>query len=204
MAGDFLPEGELELRVKPALRYGGDGLDQLFLGGPLQPGDRVGAGRVGVAPAQQGVIDRYLSKSPATPTSFPLHAYVLVSYPERPPSKLHARWKGPMLVVAVQGNTYDVQDLITQEIQQVHLDRLLPYRHDSRDSDLSVAAMDNEPFLVDAVLAHRGSWRTRTKMEFKIRWLGYPPSEDSWESYSHVKSLAALAKYMDDNDYSFK
>lgn len=152
---------------------------------------------------QQGQITKYLDKSPPSPTTYPLHSYVLVSYPDRPPSKLHPKWRGPMLVVAVDGNIYDVEDIVTQEVQQVHIDRLKPYVHDIFDTDLDVATLDNELHIVDFIVAHRGSFHRRTKMKFKVRWRGHTADHDTWEPYKNVKNLEALGQYMTANNYTF-
>ena len=63
------------------------------------------------------VADR-LAATLEHPTVFHVGDYVLLSYPERPPSKL-----SPM-VVAVNGNTYDLQDLCTLRVEQFDISRL--------------------------------------------------------------------------------
>jgi hypothetical protein len=63
---------------------------------------------------QEKVVARRLKDSPATPTTFQVGDYVLVSYPNRPPSKLAPRWRGPMVIVEQIGsNSYSCQDLTT-------------------------------------------------------------------------------------------
>ena len=108
-----------------------------------------------------------------------------------------------MLVLDYIDNTYEIQDLVTQEIQKVHVDRLKAYHHDLVDSDLDVATLDDELYIVDQILEHSGSWSARTKMKFKVRWRDYGTDADTWEPYSHVKNLEALKFYMHENDHSF-
>ena len=47
---------------------------------------------------QDKVISERLSKSLENPTTFEVGDLVLVSYPERPPDKLTAVWRGPLVV----------------------------------------------------------------------------------------------------------
>ena len=91
-----------------------------------------------------------------------------------------------------------------QEIQQVHVERLKPYIHDLIDSDLDVATLDNELYVVDFIVAHRRSFNRRSKMQFKVRWQGHSSDSDTWEPYKNVKTLEALGTYMSENNYKFK
>ena len=64
---------------------------------------------------------------------------------------------------------------------------------------------DRQEYLVDKIVAHRlmndyNGDRNRTSYEFKIRWLGYTPSDDTWLPWKCISQLAALDKYLLNND----
>jgi len=148
---------------------------------------------------QDEVVRGYLAQSPAEPTEFAVGDMVLVSYPERAPTKLHPRWFGPVKVVKIEGHRYVCEDLRTKLPREYNIERLKKYVHDPARDDLSVAAVDLEEFVVDSIVAHRGSPKKKSKMEFLVRWQGYGPEADTWEPYKNVKELAALDEYARDH-----
>jgi hypothetical protein len=141
-----------------------------------------------------------LSKSPADPTTFAVGDYVLVSYPERPPDKLTPKWRGPMLVVEIKNQTYYCQDLLTQKVIPFFMDRLQPYKSDltygnNDDEQLTphaIAATDQDTFIVDSIVDHRGNPKNKNSLLFRVRWAGYEPSEDTWEPYKNLRNVKAL------------
>ena len=147
---------------------------------------------------QAGKIAKYLAKSPEHPTKFDVGDYVLVSYPDRTPSKLHPRWRGPLCVVSVQSNLYQCQDLTTQKLLSFDVSRLKKFKSredDTLDDMRELASIDNMEYQVEAIVDHAGSPRNKSRMTFRVRWKGYEPEEDTWESYSRVKDCEALDVY---------
>jgi hypothetical protein len=57
-----------------------------------------------------------------------------------------------------------------------------------------IAATDNDEYVVEAIIAHKG--KTKRNLTFRVRWTGYPPSQDSWLRYRDVKDLEALDVYV--------
>ncbi len=147
---------------------------------------------------QDKVVAKYLRKSPRTPLSFEEGDHVLVSYPDRPPSKLTPRWKGPMVIVrAVQGSQYDCQDLVSHKIVTLPISRLKPFKLDLTKDPADIAARDTQEWTVESIVDHvsgpkRRDWR------FRVRWLGFEPSQDSWMTYEEAKELSALQTYLVD------
>ena len=70
------------------------------------------------------------------------------------------------------------------------------YVSDPERDDLSVASVDRREYVVEKIVAHRGSPKKKSKMTFRVHWEGWPDSEDTWEPYSTVKDLAALDVYV--------
>ena len=145
---------------------------------------------------QDQVVADYLAKSPENPTTFPVGSLVLVSYPERPPTKLHPRWQGPFEVDRVDGNRYSCKELRTGSVKVFDVTRLKQYVVDPSRDNLAVSAVDAEEYVVDKIVAHRGPPKRKSRMTFKVRWQGYSEVDDTWEPYSVVKDLAALDEYI--------
>ena len=51
-------------------------------------------------------------------------------------------------------------------------------------------------FLIEDILSHKGNWKRKQSLEFKVRWAGYGPKEDTWESYSTLRDSEVLHKYL--------
>ena len=130
---------------------------------------------------------------------------MLVSYTNRPPSKLTARWRGPLLVIAKEGNTYDCQDLCTLRIQHMDISRLKLFQTGiSKEEMKELAARDSDEFVVESIVDHRSKGFGNKKLlksdlEFKVRWLGYDECDDSCIPYSDAKDLEALDLYLQDH-----
>jgi chromodomain-containing protein len=128
--------------------------------------------------------------------------FVLVSYPSRPPSKLTPMWRGPMLILEKNNNTYLCQDLLTHTSLEFDVSRLvlwnekaLPFSERER-LRIEAALRDREEYVVETIMDHKGSPSKRSTMKFRVRWLGYGESDDSWLPWSEVKDLAALDAYL--------
>jgi hypothetical protein len=145
---------------------------------------------------------KYLSKSPDTPTSFAVGSLVLMTYPDRPPTKLHSRFFGPYTVIAVDGNDYTIKHLLSNKELQVHLERLKLYVQDPAIPNKEVSTFDDLTWQVESIVAHRGSPRSKSKMLFKVRWSGFDESNDTWESYSNVKQLEPFQLYKEQHNLS--
>jgi len=154
---------------------------------------------------QDDVVDKRLARAPDAPTTFAVGDYVLVTYPNRPPTKLTPRWRGPMIIVEVRSAAvYVCQDLCTLKCKELHVSRLKLYDMRTTDDATSVAAADQSEWMVDSIVAHRfvdGYQRKRGRRpgknayEFLVRWLGFDASEDTWLPYKEVCDLEALDVY---------
>jgi hypothetical protein len=131
-------------------------------------------------------------------TVFETGSYVLLEPAAgKPKNRLHSRRLGPFLVLGHTDNTYSLQNLISKKEFKVNIHRMYPFHFDpDRVNPQDVAAHDDEEFLVESVLAHRGNLSKKTTLEFQIRWLGYSPSDDTWEPWKNVMHLDKLHDYL--------
>ena len=145
--------------------------------------------------------DHHMASTDGTPiTEYPLNSYVLVSYNVRPPDKFTTRWQGPMQVINRQGSVYTVQNLITKKAEDVHISRLAPFRYSPKHTDPKKIAMhDEQEFLIETILSHRGSRHHKTKMEFLVKWTGFADTENSWEPWKALRDTDALHDYLRNN-----
>jgi len=145
---------------------------------------------------------KHLSETNEAPTDFPVNSFVLVSYPysrkhSGPPSKLHTNYKGPYQVQSRIGNHYKVLNLITQRTETFHVAHLKRYEVDpDSPSPLEIAAKDNQFYLVEKVLDHRGDMNVKSSLEFLVQWLNYDSSQNTWTSWKNLRTTHALHDYL--------
>jgi hypothetical protein len=130
------------------------------------------------------------------PTEFPPGSYVLVSYPVRPPSKLHCRWRGPYEVMSRDRNNVIVRDLTSDDRSEFDVSRLRVFLVASGCVPKVLAAADLGELEVAAVLDHRGSAKLRAELQFLLRW---SDGEETWEPWEQVKKLALVDQYVRDH-----
>jgi hypothetical protein len=141
--------------------------------------------------------EEHYTSFPATRTEFPIGSYVLLNYPENPPTRLHPRKRGPFEVVKFHHNDYTLRDLVSHKELTVNITRLSPFEHDPRFTNpRQVANIDQEVFDIEAILAHRGNLKRKGTLEFRVRWAGYDPTSDTWEPWKNLRDTEQLHSYL--------
>jgi hypothetical protein len=136
---------------------------------------------------------------------FQENSLVLVTYPNRPPTKFHTRLRGPFRILQRHfDDTYSCMNLVNGQALHFHISQLRPYTQDINPDALSpidVAARDHEEYMVDCILDHRiiqgGSIKKSSSLEFLVAWLGYEEEFNSWEPYSELRELKAMQDYLE-------
>ncbi len=131
-------------------------------------------------------------------TEYPINSYVFVQYRDRPPTKFHSNWKGPMRVVHFNKSFYTLQDLVSNKLKNYHVTQLKPFLYDVMDVDpAEVARAEAQEFLIENILEHRTSnSKRRTDYEFLVKWTNYDEEANSWEPWELVRDNEALIKYL--------
>ena len=139
-------------------------------------------------------------------TEFAVGSYVLANYHSTegvvrhkgPPNKFLSFLRGPLKVIAKEGDTYTIRSLITKKDERIHVKELRQFIHNDDEKELYRTALRDhqDHFEIEAILAHRGDARYRTQLEFLVRWRGYDESEDLWLPYSELRDSAALHVYL--------
>jgi hypothetical protein len=130
--------------------------------------------------------------------------------------KTKSFWSGPYQVLSHLGNTYVVKDVIQDLIKEYHVTSLKEFLFDPETTDpRKIACGDSQEFHVERVIEH--AWRMegevnstaqagpsssdrkkrkkRSDLFFKIRWLGFDETEDTWEPWKGVMHVDVVKDY---------
>ena len=92
---------------------------------------------------------------------------------------------------------YTIEDLVSGKRIVTHVHNLRPFIYDpDRTSPLSVAQQNEQEFVVEAILGHRGSRNRRSTLAFKVRWADFGDEHDSWEPYKGLMHVGKLHDYL--------
>jgi hypothetical protein len=142
----------------------------------------------------------HMSQFDAKFTEFPINSYVLLDHPSGPQHKFKMKRRGPFQVLNRVGSEYTLEDLISGKHISTHISNLTPFDYDENRTDPKEVAMhDQEEFVIDQILGHRGDKSRRTTLEFLVRWKDFPPEFDTWEPYSNLRDTEQLLTYLNAN-----
>jgi hypothetical protein len=143
-----------------------------------------------------------------TPKHFAMGDYVLLSSKNikmnRPSKKLDHRFLGPFQIIKIIGKQAYKLALPPsyRAIHPVfHVSLLEPYQRrpgDATELPLPIPIEGEEEWQVEQILDHRVR---RGKRQYLVRWLGFPPSEDTWEPETNLEhAQQKLREYQVDNE----
>jgi hypothetical protein len=123
----------------------------------------------------------------------------------RPSKKLSDRYLGPFSVTKVVGTqAYELKLPAGYKIHPVfHVSLLEPYHQgDNAEPTPPAIEIDGDPeWEVEAVIGHR---QRRGKTEYLVRWKGYAPAEDTWQSAQDLVNAPEALRTYRDNAYPRK
>ena len=152
-----------------------------------------------VAGERAALVKRKIkAKQPKVTRKFDEGDYVVTEWRAGRPTKLTCRYQGPYEVVKqISNSTYRVRDPADNSEKDRHVSELYRYYLSEGEDVRDTIAMDEFEELVEAVVDHRrpeGSTSLR-ELDFKIRWLGKGPAEDTWHQYSEMTRKGGLAAF---------
>ena len=84
--------------------------------------------------------------------------------------------------------------------RSVHIKNLEIFNYDSEvDVPADTARRDYMEFVVEKVLSHLGDKKKPTTMSFKVKWLNYDDTHNSWEPWKNLRLCEALHEDLRDN-----
>ena len=110
-------------------------------------------------------------------------------------SKLTPKLLGPYTVKKQNGNNVTCQHTKLESQHVFHADRIMPYIG-TEQSAKHIGLLDQEEFIVESIVNHRGNWSNLKSIELLVRWQGYTSEADSWEPWSSLRRVAALHDYL--------
>lgn len=137
-----------------------------------------------------------------TLSEFEINSYVMVSYEDRPSSKLHTNYKGPLRVINKIGSIYTLQNLVTGKNEDHHISKLQPFYFDSEHTDpILIANKDYDVVNVEKILEMSGNPKgSRKDLLFIVLWQGCSDRVDSWESYANLRHNSILHDFLRSNN----
>jgi hypothetical protein len=147
-------------------------------------------------------------------TGFPLNSYVVVHFglddTDRPASKLHTPYTGPLQVVGVSENktVYTCRNLVTGLLQDFHVRLLKPFIVDEGVDPVRVAINDATNMeVVEKILKHvgisrKGSKRVRlSAVKFLVKFVGI--KKPRWVVHKELIANALLHAYLRKHNLEF-
>jgi len=137
-------------------------------------------------------------------SEFGTNSYVLVTYPEGPPTKLHPVQKGPLRVVENIGPNYKLLNLVTNKIESHHATRLRKFTYDESNIDPRlIATRDSQVTDVEAIIKHNGDKNGKpSDLDFLVKWVGLDDSHNLWLPWKELSNNPLLHAYLRDNGMS--
>jgi hypothetical protein len=105
-------------------------------------------------------------------------------------------WQGPFIVDNHDGASYTLNNLVTGRQQKVHVSRLKEFTCSTGIPPIDVARRDSHAYIVEKIISHTGKPGRPASMLFRVRWLGYGPSDDTNEKLTALKNNAVLHAYL--------
>ena len=126
-------------------------------------------------------------------TDYPVNSYVLYTPLMGRSNTLLPKHKGPYQAVRRQESIYTIEDLVQGKQIKTHVHNLRAFIFNpTQVNPLEVAQQNEQEFLVDEIIAHRGDHHRRYTMEFLVRWTGYEESSNSWEPYKALMNFMII------------
>ena len=96
-----------------------------------------------------------------------------------------------------ENSEYRLLDLITRKEKVVHVTRLKEFIFNPKTTDpQDIARRDYLEFFVEAIRSHRGPISKKNDLQFLVKWLNYPESENTWEPYGALRLVDKLHDYL--------
>ncbi|GKT32347.1 DDE-type integrase/transposase/recombinase [Aduncisulcus paluster] len=123
----------------------------------------------------------------------------ILLFPKVTPKKQSPVLQGPFIISEIHGEKFTLTSLDKSRTFIAPRRRLRKYHKgtESEETITKISAKDENEFIVEKIIRKR--YGTKRPIEFRVRWAGYGPDEDSWLTWKEVKDLEALDKFLEEN-----
>jgi hypothetical protein len=137
------------------------------------------------------------ASTPAELTEFASDTYVLAMQRSEPDTRLHTLWRGPLRVISNEGSQYSLLDLITGKEKLYHVTQLKAFHFNPLNTDpVDVARKDYLEFFIESIIDLEGTFDKLASLRFKIKWLGYNDTHNTWEPWKNLRKTTALHQFL--------
>ena len=146
------------------------------------------------------IRDRLKEDAPKSTRSFKTGDWVVMPWRGGKPDKFSVSFTGPFEVMERSSkSTYLVRDPADDKTKTVHVQEMHTY-HVGPDEDVrDTIAMDEYENLVEEIVDHRriGDTASLKDIDFRVRWQGLGPEEDTWHPYIEMTRKGGLQAFWD-------
>ena len=114
----------------------------------------------------------YYTSSRNSTHPYELGQYVLLNPPEGFDHKLLTPWRGPFLFERIDGTKVTLLNITNGRSRDVHVSLIKPFLFDPKDKaqdPLTIAAHDQQEFIIEKITNHTGSHQDPNTMMFRVR-----------------------------------
>lgn len=141
--------------------------------------------------------ESHTGNQPDDLTEFAPDSYVLAAPRSHPETRMHTHWSGPYKVVSHKDNEYTLLDLVTTRTKKYHVSQLKQFRYNPINTDpTDIARRDHLEFFVEKILEFNGDCSKVSSLQFKVKWMGYDETYNSWEPWSALRDTEQLHRYL--------
>ena len=141
--------------------------------------------------------ESHKNNQPQDLTEFAPDSYVLAAPRSHPETRMHTHWSGPYKVVSHRDSEYTLLDLVTTRTKKYHVSQLKQFNYNPINTDpTDIARRDHLEFFIDKILEFDGDCSKVSSLHFKVKWLGYDETYNSWEPWSALRNSEQLHRYL--------
>ena len=131
---------------------------------------------------------------------------VTVSYPDdKPTHKLKSKRRCPYRVIELHSNIATLLNLSSaksDELTDVHINRLELFNYSERDGDLqTIANKDENEATVEKIVEMRGDINAKRSLLFLVKWANRPQKYNSFLNWRELRLNTKLHKFLSDNGW---
>ena len=142
--------------------------------------------------------------NPTMSTSLQVGDFVMLSYINRPPSKLSTKLRGPFRIVSISGCCTHVASLLVDKIYKVDISRLKKWTASGDPTDAARKAEPNT-FVPEAIIDCQPHALKPNKPDdylFLTTWEGFEPADATWQELKDVRHLDIFQDFISDHQNS--